>query len=411
MGAGPSPIRTAPAAGETPLPASFSLESDSTTARFDDESVVMGGSPLRLFRLSSRARALVDRWSAGETVGDRPSEGALARRLVSSGSFVATPHPEPNGAASSPSVGDVTVVVPVRDRSDQLDRLLGSMAGVGAVVVVDDASADPAATEKVAARHGAIFVGLASNVGPAGARNAGLAAALTPIVAFVDSDCEPTPGWLGPLLDHFLDPLTAAVAPRIVSSVRGGTGTKTRAGVASRYGAVRNPLDRGTRPAAVKPLSPLPFVPSAALLVRRDLTEGSALFDPRLRGGEDVDLVWRLVEAGWGVRYVPESTVVHDGPDGVVPLLGRRAFYGTTAAALWQRHGDAVAPVNVSGWSLAVWVLVLRRRPAAALAVLAFSVALLATRLTGLVRDPVAVAARIAGGGTVRARCPRSARP
>ncbi len=48
----------------------------------------------------------------------------------------------------------------------------------------------------------------------------------------------------------------------------------------------------------------------------------------------------------------------------------------------------------------------LRRRPAEALAVQAGSVALLAWRLTGLVRDPVAVATRIAGGGTARGALP-----
>ena len=49
------------------------------------------------------------------------------------------------------------------------------------------------------------------------------------------------------------------------------------------------------------------YVPTAALLVRRAaLGDG---FDESLRNGEDVDLVWRLIEAGWRVRYEPAVQV------------------------------------------------------------------------------------------------------
>ena len=44
------------------------------------------------------------------------------------------------------------------------------------------------------------------------------------------------------------------------------------------------------------------YVPTAALLVRRAALDsvtpgGGAVFDPALRYGEDVDLVWRLHDA------------------------------------------------------------------------------------------------------------------
>jgi hypothetical protein len=142
------------------------------------------------------------------------------------------------------------------------------------------------------------------------------------------------------------------------------------------------------------------------LLVRADVVTGTDLFDPRLRGGEDVDLVWRLVDAGWDVRYVPSSTVEHDGPATLGSFLARRTFYGSTAGPLALRHPQAMAPVHVSAWSLGVWLLALARRPVLAWATLAASVTILARRLRGLVREPVAVASRIAGGGTVRSALP-----
>ena len=385
-------LRPAPPRASTPLPGSFSLREDASTQEFDGGTVLLGGSPLRLFRISERARQLVARWKARAPVG--PGRGAqlLARRLVSSGAFAARPD---DGALGPP---DVTVVVPVRDRPAQLDRVLGALRGMDCIVV-DDASADTGVTKEIAERHGARFVGLAVNVGPAGARNAGLAGVHSRLVAFVDSDCVPRDGWLGPLLGHFDDPLVAAVAPRIVLAP--GRPADGRPPVVP-----RSSLDRGARAGPVRPGSRIPFVPSAALLVRVDAVSGSDLFDATLRGGEDVDLVWRLDAAGWDVRYEPASTVAHDGPATLGSALSRRAFYGTTAAPLSRRHGEALAPVHVSGWSLAVWILMLGRRPLLALAVLAASVAILARRLRGLVRDPVAVAAHIAGGGTARAALP-----
>ena len=62
--------------------------------------------------------------------------------------------------------------------------------------------------------------------------------------------------------------------------------------------------------------------------------------------------------------------------------------------------------MHLSGWSLAVWVLLLARRPLLALTALSASIAILARRLRGLVRDPVGVATHIAGGGTTRAALP-----
>ena len=249
----------------------------------------------------------------------------------------------------------------------------------------------------MATRHGARLVTLARNVGPSAARNAGLATAQTRLVAFVDSDCEPAVGWLEPLLGHFDDPLVAAVAPRIVAA-GGEPGSSL-----SRYESARSPLDLGARPSLVRPRGPVPFVPSATLLVRREVADGPDLFDPALRGGEDVDLVWRLGDAGWDVRYVPSSTVRHHGAATLRGFLARQAFYGSTAGPLAKRHAGAVAPAEVSGWSLAVWVLVLARRPWLALGTQALCIAVLARRLSGLVRHPGTTATRISGGGTARA--------
>ena len=377
------------------MPAAFRLRADPATTTEDGGTVVLGGSPLRVFRVSERARALMAQWSEGRRVGTRGAAGRLARRLVSAGAYA----PRPDEAAATFRASDVTVVVPVRDRPAELDRLLERLAPLRCVVV-DDASTDAASTKEVASRRGAHFVGLEANVGPAAARNAGLAAVDGPLVAFVDSDCEPSPGWLRPLLGHFDDPLVAAVAPRIVAAPS-GTDTPT-----ARYLAMRSSLDLGPDEGIVRRGSRLTYVPSAALLVRIAVCTTAELFDPTLRGGEDVDLVWRLNDAGWDVRYEPSAVVYHHGPGTLEEHLHRRAFYGTTAGPLARRHPGSLAPMAASGWSVAVWALVAARRPRAAAVVLSVSTGVLAARLRGLVRRPLAVATRIVGGGTARGALP-----
>src|SRR5271156_1026505 len=111
----PSSLRPAPPRAATPLPGTFTLSEDASTQQFDGGTVLLGGSPLRLFRISERARQLVERWRSGTAVGPGRPAQLLARRLVSAGAFA----PRPDGGVLGPD--DVTVVVPVRDRPAQLD--------------------------------------------------------------------------------------------------------------------------------------------------------------------------------------------------------------------------------------------------------------------------------------------------
>jgi hypothetical protein len=65
---------------------------------------------------------------------------------------------------------------------------------------------------------------------------------------------------------------------------------------------------------------------------------------------EDVDLVWRLHDAGWRIRYDPAVRVSHHEPRGWAPLLARRFRYGTSAAPLAMRHPGQVPPVVLHPW-------------------------------------------------------------
>lgn len=85
----------------------------------------------------------------------------------------------------------VTVVVPARDAAGTLEHTLGSILGQGPmlsrVIVVDDASSD--GTAEVAARFSPrVGVVQGQGLGPAAARNTGVASVVTPYLAFCDAD-------------------------------------------------------------------------------------------------------------------------------------------------------------------------------------------------------------------------------
>jgi mycofactocin system glycosyltransferase len=238
-------------------------------------------------------------------------------------------------------------------------------------VVVDDGSLDPDAMADVVGRRGGRLVRRAHSGGPAAARNTGLAEVETDLVAFLDSDCTATEDWLRLLLGHFDDPVVAAVAPRVhPRRVR-------PAGALQRYLEGRSPIDLGPDEGPVVPGGHVSFVPTAALVVRRSALRAG--FDEQLRFGEDVDLVWRLHEAGWRVRYDPTVTVLHDEPQGLRRVLSRRFRYGTSAAPLARRHPGRLTPAILHRWPTVLVVVASGGRPRSA-AILALPYCAMLTR-------------------------------
>src|SRR5689334_7761331 len=352
--------------GDELVPAGFRLRPDPGTRTLADGIVITGGYPIRVLRLSPAGARHVAGWWDGAPVPASAKARALARRLLDTG--IAHPVLERNQAERP----EVTVIIPVRDRHSEQARCLAGLAGTSRVIVVDDASADPAAIQTMAAPLGASVVRRPVNGGPAAARNTGLAAARTLLVAFLDSDCVPGSGWLDALLPHFADPAVGAVAPRIVPHEGGRTWL-------ARYEGASSTLDMGHRTSIVRPGSRVPYVPGAALVVRKEAA-GTG-FAEDMQVGEDVDFVWRLGAAGWRVRYEPAATMGHQHRVQLREWFARRKDYGTSAAALELRHPGAVRPLYASAWTAAAWLAAAAGHPEAGAVVTGTGTALLARRL------------------------------
>ena len=358
-----------------------------------DAAVVLGGAPWGVLRIAPAARPFVRRLQQAAAAGVRPSPGveqSVTDILLSRGIV----HPLRVHDRDAESEPTVEVVVPAFERPESLDACLTALTASAPpvrVIVVDDGSTTAAVAE-VARAHGATLIRHPTNRGPAAARNTGLAMTSAPIVAFVDADCAVTPGWLGPLVAHFDDPRVAAVAPRI----RPRTNSEA---LLPRYERCRSALDMGPRPELIAAGSVLGYLPSATLLVRRNALQ-HLMFDENMRVGEDVDLIWRLLDDGGMVRYEPASTVTHELRPRWIDWAGRHFAYGTSAAVLDNRHPRRLAPARLSALNLAIALLVLARRPYAAIATTGVSIALLARRLRDTTVDPV-VAPIVVGKGVL----------
>lgn len=357
-------------------PAARVVAWDHRTRVCADGSVVLGGAPWSVLRIAEAGRPFLHRLRTAGTPGLLPSpgvEGTLAEHLVSRGVVhpVITPRPE----AGDPTVtGTVEVVVPAYGDPESLEVCLTALqtASPGIrVIVVDDASTT-GAVAAVAAAHGAILSRHSVNRGPAAARNTGLREVRAPLVAFVDADCAVTPGWLEILAAHFADPRVAAVGPRIIPAA----GSR---GPLARFEASHSELDMGSRPQLVTHGGRLGYLPSAALLARRAALPADP-FDERLRVGEDVDVVWRLIDEGALVRYEPAAVVGHRSRTRLPDWARRIVDYGTSAAELDRRHPGRLAPAQLSPWNVVAGALLLarprspvtgRRRPSIRLALTA----------------------------------------
>ncbi|HET9967182.1 MAG TPA: mycofactocin biosynthesis glycosyltransferase MftF [Streptosporangiaceae bacterium] len=391
-----------PGPGGDLVPAGFRLRPDPGARVLADGTVLTGGSPARVLRLSPAGARHVRGWWSGTPVPASRKARALARRLLDTG----IAHPAPAGVPGAPGPDEVTVVIPVRDRAPELTRCLAGLAGATQVIVVDDGSRDPSAVRRAAVAAGARMVARPVSGGPAAARNTGLAAARTPLVAFLDSDCVPAPGWLDALLPHFADPAVGAAAPRIVPHEAGRTWL-------ARYEGASSTLDMGRRPSIVRPGSRVPYVPGAALIARR--AAAGPGFTEDMQVGEDVDFVWRLGAAGWRVRYEPAAVMGHQHRVRLRPWFARRRDYGTSAAALELRHPGLVRPFYASAWTLAAWLATALGHPEAGALAAGTSTVLLARRLARATGEPWPLpagsaawrlAATQAAGGTLAAARP-----
>jgi GT2 family glycosyltransferase len=254
----------------------------------------------------------------------------------------------------------ITVVIPTYRRPEALARALAGLAAQAdpppyEVLVVDN---DPEPHEPLQLTEG-VRVVQEPTAGAAAARNRGIAETRTELLAMLDDDVVPEPGWLrslaAPVIAGRADLVGGKVVldPRVIRPVW----------LDKQVEEYLTALDLGPREAE---LGRDESLLTASLLTRTVLLREVGGFDTRLGPsggdhlvGDDVHVVRALRAAGARATWVPDAVVVHElPPERLRPgwvlrraylqgrsdwrvdreRLQRRALHGARVATTWWWH-------------------------------------------------------------------------
>ena len=290
----------------------------------------------------------------------------------------------PEGAAAQPAVA---VAVVSWNTRELLLRCLASFepdvrAGRAEVWVVDNGSEDGSAQAARDAAPWATVLEPGANLGFGRAVNEVARRTRGEWLVAANADVALRPGALAALLAAGQDPRVGCAAPRLVLP-----GGETQDSVHAlptlpftlAFNAGLHRLSRGLarRMLVAGAWDPertrdVPWAVGALLLLRRAAFDAVGAFDERLwMYAEDLDLGWRLHDAGWRTRYVAEAEVLHESGAAARPAFGEQEvvsrFMGPTYAVVRRRRGlaraRATAAVNLLGvFARLAWMIPMARR-------------------------------------------------
>jgi GT2 family glycosyltransferase len=316
----------------------------------------------------------IDDWKMGLTTEARePKESfRVVQRMFRAAPYFALPAARtPTPAAAADQGADrarcpkVSVIVAAYNADRTLQPCLESLGRLNypdyEVILVDDGSTDMTSQIAAQAERGALcapsaggedrrtrrdapgprFVYLRHerNLGLSAARNTGLAAAAGEIIAFTDADCRADEDWLYYLVGDLLNSEFAGMGgPNLLPPEDSAVAAAV---MVSPGGPAHVMLD--DRQAEHVPGCNMAFYQWALAAVGG--------FDPLFtQAGDDVDLCWRLQQAGCKIGFSPAAFVWHYRRSTVGAYLRQQRGYGEAEALLARKHPEYFNSFGGSIW-------------------------------------------------------------
>ncbi len=236
------------------------------------------------------------------------------------------------------SAPKISVVIATHNRADLVSVALGSLAQQTLpadefeVIVVDNASTDhtAAVVQKMSVAIPQLKYVLETRLGLSWARNAGLEAAKSPYIAYLDDDARAEPIWLEALLAVFNQAIPPPACIGGPVFLNWGGLPKT---VPARYWTLLSYVNYGD---GDRPLSEKEYLVGANMAFDRQALASVGGFSTqlgrqgsKLLSGEEAQVVSRIRQAGGSIYYAGKAAVWHIvQPDRVRPSwLWRRIFW------------------------------------------------------------------------------------
>ncbi|MGD0015599.1 MAG: glycosyltransferase [Bryobacteraceae bacterium] len=228
----------------------------------------------------------------------------------------------------------VSVVVPVRNSERTVEGTVQSLLALEypqdrlELILVDNASTD--GTAGILASHSdRLRCVCEPKRGASAARNRGLFEARHPVVAFTDADCVVARDWLHQLVVPLEDATVGVSGGRILAA--------HPCNPVQEYGEWLHDQER-----AIQGFKP-PYVISMNWASRRSVLLEAGGFDEGLFRGEDVDLAYRVLQAGYRLAYCAGAVIRHHNRPDLKGLFREGFWDGFYSVQVLKKHQALVA--------------------------------------------------------------------